>query len=74
MTIDPGAEELYSHLYLRRQAVKHLIDNWDLLGEDITNDVTNQYGRPDSELNGKLIMRKEGRGKSKREIYGFSVK
>ena len=65
---------MYSHLYLRRQAVKHLIDNWDLLGEDITNDVTNQYGRPDSELNGKLIMRKEGRGKYKREIYGFSVK
>ena len=29
---DRDEQVLYNHLYLRRQAVKHLLENWDKLG------------------------------------------
>ena len=70
---DPDGEVLYNHMYLRRQAVRHLLTNWDKLGKEITKDITMQYGRPDSEINGRLIAKeKKVKGKTEK-IYGFSV-
>ena len=31
--------------------------NWKLLGKEIAQDVAMQYGRPDSEVDGKLICK-----------------
>ena len=70
---DPDGEVLYNHMYLRRQAVRHLLTNWEKLGKEITKDITMQYGRPDSEINGRLIVKeKKVKGKAEK-IYGFSV-
>ena len=73
MDSDPGAAELYTQLYLRRQGVKHLLENWEVLGKSIAQDIEHQYGRPDSEINGKQIMKIQGRGKNQKKIYGFTV-
>ena len=64
---------LYNHLNLRRQAVKHLLENWDKLGEQIKLDITRQYGRPDSEINGELTAKERTVKGKKEKIYGFSV-
>ena len=42
----------------------HLILNWSVLGEEIREDVRMTYGRPDSEINGKLNMKCTGKGKT----------
>ena len=70
---DRDGEVLYNHLYLRRQAVKHLLENWDKLGEQIKLDTTRQYGRPDSEINGELIAKERTVKGKKEKIYVFSV-
>ena len=56
---DKDGKDLYRQMYLRRQAVRHLLMNWKLLGKEIAQDVAMQYGRPDSEVNGKLICKQE---------------
>ena len=55
METDPGAKELYTQIYLRRSVIRHLIANWNVLGEEITEDIRMLYRRPDSELNGKPL-------------------
>ena len=71
---DPGSEELFTQMYLRRQAVRHLIQHWDALGASISEDIKMQYGRIDSEINGKPIRKKRKVGKDvPPEEYGFSV-
>ena len=52
---DPDGDVLYNHMYLRRQVVRHLLLNWNKLGKQVTLDITRQYGRPVSEINGRLI-------------------
>ena len=74
MEMDPGAKELDTQIYLRRSVIRHLIVNWDVLGEEITEDIQMLYGRPDSELNGKPLLKRKGRGKSRIDEYGFTVK
>ena len=62
---DPDSRGLYKQMYLRRQAMRHLLMNWNVLGKDICRDVAMQYGRPDSKINGKLILKKsEAKGKT----------
>ena len=73
MDQDPGAKEIFTQMYLRRSVVRHLIYNWEILGDDIRENVRMQYGRPDSEINGKIIRKYIGKGKTRQEIYGFSV-
>ena len=70
---DPDGKVLYNHMYMRRQAVRHLLENRNKLGEQITNDITMQYGRPDSEINGILITKEKRKGSETIKIYGFSV-
>ena len=72
---DKGSEQLYRQMYLRRQVVRHLLEFWDLLGEAVKEDIRMQYGRPDSEIDGKMIRTtKKKIGKDlKEEEYGFSV-
>ena len=65
METDPGAKELYIQIYLRRSVIRHLIANWNVLGEEITEDIWMLYGRPDSELNGKPLLK--WKGKSNKE-------
>ena len=59
---DPDEKDLYNHIYMRRQPVRHLMENWKKLGEQIIHDVTMQYGRPDSEINGRLICKEFKKG------------
>ena len=70
---DPDGEDLYTQMYLRRQVVRHLLLNWQVLGKEITKDITRQYGRPDSEINGKLITTERKVKGEKQKVYGFSV-
>ena len=51
MEMDPGAKELYTQY---------------VLGEDITEDIRMLYGRPDSELNGKPLLKRKGKGKNQK--------
>ena len=44
-----------------------------MLGKQITNDITRQYGRPDSEINRKLIATEKKFKGEKQKVYGFSV-
>ena len=74
METDPGAKELYTQIYLRRSVIRHLIANWKVLGEEITEDIRMLYGRPDSELNGKPLLKWKGKGKNRMDEYGFTVK
>ena len=74
METDPGAKELYTQIYLHRSVIRHLIVNWNVLGEEITEDIRMLYGRPDSELNGKPLLKRKGRGKNQMDEYGFTVK
>ena len=39
MEMDPGAKELYMQIYLCRSVIRHLIANWNVLGEEITEDI-----------------------------------
>ena len=64
MEMDPGAKELYTQIYLCRSVIRHLIVNWNLLEEEITEDIPMLYGRPDSKLNGKPLLKWKGRGKT----------
>ena len=70
---DPDGKVLYNHIYMRRQAVRHLLENWNKLGEQITKDITMQYGRPHGEINGRLIAKEKRKGSETINIYGFSV-
>ena len=72
--MDPGTKELYMQIYLRRSVIRHLIANWNVLGEEITEDIRMLYGRPDSELNGKLLLKRKSKGKNRMDEYGFTVK
>ena len=74
METDPGAKELYTQIYLRRSVIRHLIANWKVLGEEITEDIRMLYGRPDSELNDKPLLKRKGKGKNRMDEYGFTVK
>ena len=74
MEMDPGAKELYTQIYLRRSVIRHLIANWNVLGEEITEDIRMLYGRPDSELNGKPLLKRKGKSKNRMDEYGFTVK
>ena len=67
---DPDGKDLYNHIYMRRQAVRHLLENRNKLSEQITRDITMQYGRPDSEINGKLITKEKRNGSETIKIYG----
>ena len=74
METDPGAKELYTQIYLHRSVIRHLIENWNILGEEITEDIWMLYGRPDSELNGKCLLKWKSKGKNQMDEYGFTVK
>ena len=68
MEQDPESKEIFTQMYLRRSVVRHLIINWSILGDDIRENVRMTYGRPDSEINGKIIRKCIGKGKSRQEI------
>ena len=71
---DKDGKDLYRQMYLRRQAIRHLLMNWKLLGKEIAHDVAMQYGRPDSEVDGKLICKQvKKRGEPTKKVYGYSV-
>ena len=70
---DPGADLMYTHTYLRRSVVMHLLENWEVLGNDIKENITLSYGRPDSEIGGMKIKKVTGKGKNRKEEYGFSI-
>ena len=74
MEMDPGEKELYMQIYLRRSVIRHLIANWNVLGEEITEDIRMLYWRPDSELNGKPLLKRKSKGKNRMDEYGFTVK
>ena len=52
----------------------HLIEKWQILGSEITDNIRNAYGCPDSEVGGLKIKKWSGKGKNHREQFGFSVK
>ena len=52
MEMDPGAKELYRQIYLRRSVIRHLIANWNVLGEEITEDIRMLYGSKSKKSDG----------------------
>ena len=71
---DKDGNDLYRQMYLRRQAIRHLLMNWKLLGKEISYDVAMQYGRLDSEVDGKLICKEvKKKGQPTKKVYGYSV-
>ena len=60
---DPDGKVWYNQMYMRRQAVRHLLEDWNKLGEQITKDIIMQHGRPDNEINGRLIAKEKRKGK-----------
>ena len=71
---DPGSDQMYTQIYLRRVVVMHLISMWEILGADITENIKYSYGHPDSEVGGLKIKKFTGKGQNRKETYGFSVK
>ena len=70
---DPGAELMFTHTYLCRSVVMHLIENWEVLGSEIKENIRLSYGRPDSEIGGMKIKSVSGKGRNRKEEYGYSV-
>ena len=71
---DPGSDQMYTQIYLRRAVVMHLISMWEILGADITENIKYSYGCPDSEVGGLKIKKFTGKGQNRKETYGFLVK
>ena len=71
--MDPGSEALYTQTYLRRQAIMHLIANWEVLGEEIKENIKISYGRPDSIVGGLQIKKVSGHGKQRKVEYRYSI-
>ena len=70
---DPGADRMFTHTYLRRSVIMHLIQNWEVLGSEIKENIRISYGRPDSEIGGMKIKSVSGKGRNRKEEYGYSV-
>ena len=51
----------------------HLIANWEVLGQEIKENIKISYGRPDSIVGGLKIKKVSGRGKERKEEYRYSV-
>ena len=71
---DPGSDQMYTQMYLRRAVVMHLISMWEILGADISENIRYSYGHPDSEVGGIKIKKATGKGRNRIQTYGFSVK
>ena len=72
-TMDLGSDLLYTQTYLRRQAIMHLIANWEVLGEEIKENIKISYGHPDSIIGGFKIKKVSGCGKQQKEEYRYSI-
>ena len=70
---DDTKKDLYDHMCLRRQAIRHLILNWEILGKEVMNDVEQLYGRIDSEIDGRPLLKKVKIGKKNEDVWGYSV-
>ena len=71
---DPGSDQMYTQMYLRRAVIMHLISMWEVIGAKISENIKYSYGHPDSEVGGLKIKKGTGKGKNRIETYGFSVK
>ena len=71
---DPGSDQMYTQMYLRRAVVMHLISMWEILGADISENIRYSYRCPDSEVGGIKIKKATGKGRNRIQTYGFSVK
>ena len=71
---DPGSDQMYTQMYLRRAVVMHLISMWEIIGADISENIKYSYGHPNSEVRGMKIKKVTGKGKNRIQSYGFSVK
>lgn len=73
-TSDPGSEVMYTQMYLQFTVIMHLVENWEILGSEISENIKMSYGCPDSEVSGLKITVMKGKGRNWREEYGFSIK
>ena len=71
---DPGSDQMYTQMYLRRAFMMHLISMWEIIGADISENIKYSYGCPDSEVRGIKIKKVTGKGRNRIQSYGFSVK
>ena len=71
--MDPGSDVLYTQTYLRRQVIMHLIPNWEILGQEIKENIKISYGCPDSLVGGMQIKKASGRGKQRKVEYRYSI-
>ena len=67
------SRHLYDQMNLRRQAIRHLILNWEILGKEMMHDVEQLYGRIDSEIDGKPLVKIVKVGNKNEEVWGYSV-
>ena len=72
-TMDPGSDHLYTQTYLRCQVIMHLIANWEVLGQEIKENIKISYGHPDSIVGGLQIKKVSGHGNKRKVEYGYSV-
>ena len=42
--MDPRSDALYTQTYLRHQVIMHLIANWEVLGQEIKENIKISYG------------------------------
>ena len=71
---DPGSDQMYTQMYLRRAVIMHLISMWEVIGVEISENIKYSYGCPNSKVGGLKIKKGTGKGKNRIETYGFSVK
>ena len=71
--MDPRSDLLYTQTYLRCQVIMHLIANWEVLGEEIKENIKILYWCPDSIVGGLQIKKVSGHGKQQKEEYGYSI-
>ena len=62
-TMDPGSGLLYTQTYLQHEVIMHLIANWEVLGEEIKENIKISYGSPDSIVGGLQIKKVSSHGK-----------
>ena len=71
--MDPGSDVLYTQTYLRRQVIMHLIANWEVLGQEIKENIKILYGCPDSIVGGLQIKKVSGHGNKQKVKYRYSI-
>ena len=54
--------------------MRHLISMWEIIGAEISENIKYLYGCPNLEVGGMKIKKATGKGRNRKQTYGFLVK